>query len=544
VDFTINLDTAGASANAKTAAVDLRAYRSELVLTSDELGKLARARTKAATESYQSFAKTDQGKELRAFQLQQAQISKGLAKAPNTKGRGDYLKDTNADVNRRYMEDTKKAEDAAKESAKKRAKSNEDAAARARGAWSTALGFAGAAAGVAGVASLAGMAIGYKGMARLQALSYRASLDLRGLFRGVDASPLLRAVTKLESNLKTNTVTGAALSGLLTRGFNGFFSLLEKAEPYVTAFGQGMLLAGLYAENGILRARLALAPYMGAILGVVSSTTLLKTAAVGGGLAIAVAAGYAAAAAAPFLALAGAVGAVAAALEQASKLAKEWDESSSSQIWAKFKQDIGVTSSEDAEKAILAKAQANAAKNAPRPGPAAGPALAAAGAAPGPALAAGASTGKALAAGVVVGMQAGTPDVKAAGAALAAAADAGVKEKAEIHSPSRLFKRRAGQMGEGAEEGFAAAAPGVQEAAARALVPGGPSGGGGAPVGGSSAGGGLSVLVTIGQVVFPNVRGGRPEDIRGAFEGAAPWLADLIMHQIAGARGVPTGATG
>lgn len=361
--------------------------------------------------------------------------------------------------------------------------------------------------GAAGLAGLARMAIGYRAMGQIQALTARTQYGFRMLFAGVDAQPVVRALDRFSRNLTGQTVTGRALGDVLTRSFNGIFRAVEAAEPYVTAFGQGMVIAFLYAENAVLRARVALAPYTGALDGLVSSTSLMRVAAIGGGVALVAMAGYAAVAAAPFLALAAAVLAVAAAFEQASKLAKEWDENSSSQIWRKLKSDLGVGGSQqdkeraqgivqgdDFDKAQAAKGQA---------------------------------VGKAMGDGMVAGMAASEASVAAAGGKLAKAAEAGAKAAAEIRSPSRKMRREVGrQLGEGVALGEEDMARRVQKAAASSLVPDPdrlPS------LGGRGAGGATFTgpLVSIGQLV---ITGGEDlkEMVLDGIEGAAARAAATL----------------
>lgn len=382
-------------------------------------------------------------------------------------------------------------------------------------------------AGITGAASITQIAIGYQGMARLQAISYRASLDVRRLFTGVDSSPLVRAATQLERNLQKSTVTGNALSGLLTRGFNGFFSLLERAEPYFSAMAQGALLAGLYVEQGILRARLSLMPYTDALEDAIGEQDALELAAYAGGVALAALGVAAATAAAPFILLVGAVGAVAATVRELVKLAKEWDGSSFGQIKAKLGQDLGLTSADDAEKAIQMRARGNYERSEAQRQKAAG-------AAPQVPAQGAVAAGQALGDGLVKGMGATEAAVKAAGGRLADAADRGVREKAQIHSPSRLFEGRASQMGQGAVRGLEKSEPDVQRAAERSLVPDLR----GAVGGGLGAGGRGAPHVQLSITAeFPNVRSGKQDDLRAALEELIPFVTAETVRQLAIALG-------
>ncbi|MEO5730973.1 MAG: hypothetical protein ABI134_33655 [Byssovorax sp.] len=408
---------------------------------------------------------------------------------------------------------------------KKAAKEQVDASGAINLARSAALA-GGAALGVAGAGGLAKMALGYRGMFALQGISYRLGLSFRSLFSGVNPAPVIRAATAFADQFKKTSVLGAALEGLFSRSFNGLFSGVEKATPYAIAFVQGITLGFLYAENAILRARVALAPYSGILDKATSSVDGLTIAAELGGAAIAALAIKGALAAGPYLAFAAAVMAVAAALDQVNKLSKEWDDNSSSQAWSKFKNDIGVTS--DADYAAQMKKRQGRTDGADYKAP---PKM------PGAAAAAGVDTGAALAAGVVKGMSAGEAAVAAGGARLAKAADGGVRKGGEIRSPSGLTKRTARHFGEGVEEGLDASRAGVQAAADRNLVPdmSGMSSGGA-----RGAGGGGMITVQM-NAPLVQVMAGAPADLEAAILRAAPKLKDEIMRLLALSLGVPVG---
>lgn len=347
----------------------------------------------------------------------------------------------------------------------------------AEGAVSWAKKGAAAAAGAAGMSSawgaakgLASIAMGYRGMGQLNRLAFQAQYNFRRLFVGVDPAPVVRAFDKLTQAFNPKSFMGAELGKILTRSFNGVFALVEKAQPYVTAFGQWFVYAFLLAENAVLRARIALVPYEPLLGGIVGKTGLMRTAAIGGGLALGILAVYAAAAAAPFVLLAAAITSVASALEQLSKLQKEWDENSAGQIWRKLKSDVGSgpAGGSDKDRGVVTGADYDRMQAAR-------------------ASAAGRKTGEALADGVVAGMASKESAVAAGGAALAKAADTGAKTEGKIRSPSRKMRDEVGaQLGAGVEMGLRASAPGVQQAAGEAFVPRAPS----APRGASAAPGG------------------------------------------------------
>lgn len=337
-------------------------------------------------------------------------------------------------------------------------------------------------AGGAGLMGVAKIAIGYKAMSQMQGILARTQLGFRQLFAGVDPQPLVRALDRFSKNFTSQTAMGRALGGILTSSFNSIFSVIEKAEPYLTAFGQGMILAFLQAKVAVKEARNALYPYIGSLDGLVSSSTAMSFAVYAGGAALAGVAIYAGLMAAPFIALGAAILAVAAAFEQASKLAKEWDGNA---FWNKVKSDVGINSQADNEKALgitVGSDSDQAAK----------------------ASSAGQTTGEAMGAGVVAGLKSSEASAKAAGESLAAAADAGVRAKAEIRSPARLFRRSGRHMGEGQALGLEDSQDRVQKAAASSLVPDPAN----LPkLGGGGAGRGTITgpLVSIGQII---VQGG------------------------------------
>jgi hypothetical protein len=384
-------------------------------------------------------------------------------------------------------------------------------ASKASGAIEVPIKWVAAAAGVAGFAGLAKMAMGYAGMAKLQTLVFQTQMNFRALFRGVDPSPVLRAFEKFSKNLSGTTVTGKALGDILTRGFNSFFRLVEKLEPLASAAFQGMVLGALYAENALLKAEIAFAPYIVAVEKAIGTESGLETAAYAGAIALGVLAVAAAAAAAPFVAAGAAIMAVSAAIQQAVKLYREWDEL----MAARKKEQLANEGFGDAAYGIKVGKQAKRVY-VDKSGKAVedyGPPISAdeqrrldlaKATAP-----AGTDAGKALGDGLVKGMNASEAAVKAAGGKLADAATQGVREKAEIHSPSKKMARDGRYMGEGVEQGIDASAPDVQAAAERSLVPEIPS----APKGSPSASKSLASVVM--HNVF-QIMGGNKEETKAA----------------------------
>ena len=403
-----------------------------------------------------------------------------------------------------------------------------------------------AAAGVAGGASLFKLAMGWTGMAKLQAITARAGINMRLLFKGVDATPVLRAADRLSQNLSKSTVTGNALSGILTRGFNGFFSLLEKGEPYLTAMGQGALIAGLYIENGFLRGRMALYPFTTALADTVSAEDALEVASAAGGIALVALAGYAASTALAFAPLVAAVTAVSAAIQQFSKLKGVWDENSFGSMQKQWWRTTGQLSDADEEKRIQANAAANAPRD-PREEAAARARRAAWNkenglADPGESALAGQTSGKALGDGLLKGMSDSEAAVKAAGGKLADAANQGVRDKAQIRSPSRVMRQNGRYEGQGVALGIYDEAGNVQRAAESSLVPdlGGASGAR-LNIGGGAAGGIVIQSVKV-DAHFPNMVSGKPSDLVAALLDAAPQLAQAIFRELSDALGIPTQA--
>jgi hypothetical protein len=551
VEFEANL-TGNIGTKAHDDAAALRALKGELGAAGDALKKLHDEAAKAAPAAVipapeEAPAKRGRGRPRKPVDPDAPEKAKKKPKEEptvavgketadfkfmrETKAAADVaaLKGAQARTEAYYAKVRKLETDALAASASGRDKKASKEKADASGAVSLAKSAAlagGAALGVAGAGGLVKMALGYKGMFALQGISYRLGLSFRSLFSGVNPAPVIRAATAFAEQFKKTSVLGSALEGLFSRAFNGLFSGVEKATPYAIAFVQGVTLGFLYAENAILRARVALAPYSGILDKATSSVDGLTVAAELGGAAIGALAIKGAMAAGPYLAFAAAVMAVAAALDQVNKLSKEWDENSGSQAWSKLKNDLGVTS--DADYAAEMKKRQGRTDGADYKAP---PKM------PGAAAAAGVDTGAALAAGVVKGMAASEATVAAGGAKLAKAADAGVRAGGEIHSPSRLTRRTARYFGEGVEAGLEDSRAGVQGAADRNLVPtmSGMSG-----AGGDRLGGGGSITLQL-NAPLVQVMAGAPGDLEAAILRAAPKLKDEIMRLIALSLGVPVG---
>ncbi|MFT3773014.1 MAG: hypothetical protein QM820_47125 [Minicystis sp.] len=122
--------------------------------------------------------------------------------------------------------------------------------------------------------------------------------------------------------------------------------------------------------------------------------------------------------------------------------------------------------------------------------------------------------------------------VKAAGGKLADAATQGVRDKAQIKSPSRVMRRDGRYMGEGVEEGIDDSAPHVQAAAERSLVPQLPSAPKGSPSAARSA-----ASITMHNVF--QIMGGNKEETKQAVLEAL----DEIMWKTKVSAGVPDEVT-
>lgn len=420
-----------------------------------------------------------------------------------------------------------------------------------------------AVAGASGAMSLAQIAIGYRAVERLQMISFRAQVNLRRMFKGVDSKPLERSYMRLTDMLNTATPMGKALSEILTRGFNNTFKLIEHGTPYIEAFGQGLLLAALIGENAWLRLRIALVPVTSRLGAVTDRATLLKAVAYGTAASVLALGGYMAATAViagghfalslaigaknavmlglsavraipgvislgraastgagPFLAVAAAITAVIVAADQFNKLRKEWDsdvllrsigigKSDADRMNEKFDKEAAARKAAGKTSRVREVATFADIKTAPPSSIAAG---------------------EQIGAGLAAGMLSKVADVEKAGAGLAAAADRGVKTKAEIRSPARLFRRDAREMGAGTEKGLEDSAPKVQRAAERALVPEPPSAPAAAPQGASSGPASVSVHIDLSRATFG--AGLTAGDVRAQIDEAVSLLVQMLMARL------------
>lgn len=335
--------------------------------------------------------------------------------------------------------------------------------------------------GAAGGLELTGLALGYKGMAQLQALTARAGMQFRSLFKSVDPSPIVRAADRFFQLFSPMTAAGKGLSQLFGNVFNGFFGAIEKAQPYVSAFVKGMIIGAQNVEIAWLKLRIALQPATAAIEEALGPIGDIESVADIGAVALVGLGVAATAAAAPIVAIGAAVLAVSKAFEQLSKLRREV--AGAGGVGGAFRDISNHFEGHDSEEEIGRRARAGFdARNGPATKPPAVPAN--------DVGAAGATTGKAYADGLAKGAASGTGAVDAAGQALALTLDAGTRKAGKIQSPSKLAAETGAQFPAGTVRGVESGAGDVQDAAARSMVPKMPSPSANAATG-LGAGGGM-----------------------------------------------------
>ena len=338
------------------------------------------------------------------------------------------------------------------------------------------------------------LALGPFGAARMAALTAVMGYNFRALFRGIDASPWLKAVQSLIPYTTKATTTGRVLGEMFKRTGDDMFAALGKLVPAGLAFGQGILYGALLAENAILKLRIRFAPLEVAIEKAIGSEETLNSVFTAG-------AGAFGAAAAILGLVAGmtllAAGAAIKAYDGYMKLAKAfWD----------------VVDAGNAAKGVLTLGAAGGA--AAKPVAIGSNANVVGGLSSAPAKVAplGAVTGSSFVDGIILGIASKLGAAEAAGVGVATAVDKGVKSKAEIKSPSGLMRRRARQMGDGAVLGLEDSEGRVQAAGASALVPGAA---GGSEAGASGRGAVMQVTFAQGSIVVEG-GGGTTSDIESA----------------------------
>lgn len=471
-------------ADADRAAV--KSLRAELEAAGASTDKLADAGAKASDKAGAFSSGKDFGKSPWENFAGKGGAARAAGHDAWTK-RNDIYKAVGA-----YKLEQQAADDAAK--AKERAAAKKETAearalakSKARQGAEMAFGAVAGAAGVSGLASVGKLAMGYQGMARLQALGFRTEVQMRQLFKGVDSAPAVRAADRfLNSIFNRSSATGKALAGMFERGFGGFFAMLERNQPLITSFFQGAIIAGLKLEETYYVLAEAALPFTSAVEDTIGPLGEMKVAAYAGEAAVGALVLTASGAAAPFVAAAVAVGLL---VEQIQKLKKEggtWKDFHGA-INNKLRGDLGFETQEefDAKRRTPGEGESGGGMsaagledfNAKRAA-----AMAAADAA------AGAESGKEYANGVAVGLLNGAAAVDEAAVLLAKYTDAGFRRGAKIRSPSKVAEETAGFWPQGAVKGIEGGARAVQEASDRMVpsLPGAASGGG--------SGGGLARL--------------------------------------------------
>ena len=382
-----------------------------------------------------------------------------------------------------------------------------------------------AAISVAGGLELTKLALGYRGMAQLQALEMRATMQARQLFRGVDSSPLIRATDRFFQLVNVATPAGKALSSMLTDGFNGFFKAIERVEPYVSAFVKGVIIGALDVEAAWLDLELALIPVTERIRAI-DTGQIDKI-----GLAAAIAS-------APFKLLAGYVETLASGLTIAGDAAERLNKALGGvpgAVLAKLPdaaRGVGKAYSAIGSAAAAPIADTIAMFKGGEPPSAAPPAATAT------ADAHGVNTGAVYAQGLVKGMDAGIPMVRAAGERLGGAGDVGVRTGANAHSPSEKTKATGRDMGAGVVIGVDESAGAVQAAAERSLVPKLPSSSAGGTAAAAGASSGPSrVDVHVHHYWPPGVEAAKRRDVEDAGEAGTA----RALRSWASQMGVPLG---
>jgi hypothetical protein len=347
-------------------------------------------------------------------------------------------------------------------------------------------------------------------MGRLQAAGARLRFNLTQLFKGIDASPIVRAADRMVAFFDKSRTSGRVLGEVLNRAFTGLFRLLDKAAPYVETFALGLVYGALLVENAYLKTRLAILPVTSAISKLIGPVDLASAAFTAGAavmVTVAAAAGILALTLVllyiPTIALAAGVYYLVKGL-----------------IWIAEKLGLVSKKAESAAPAIQALADKVAA---------ALPAAAAKG---------GKDAGSAIGDGMIDGMKGKLPNVESAAKSLVEAANKGVTTKAEIKSPSRLFRRTAGQMGEGAALGLKDSAPKVEKAAQMSLVPEVISSKGGTSEA-QSAGSGATIYLSVGDIHVGN--GGDKQTIREEFDSAVEAVMNRVFGQTKIELGFPAG---
>lgn len=384
-----------------------------------------------------------------------------------------------------------------------------------KGASVALVAYGAAMAGVNSLSDLTRMAIGWRTMGQLQLISWRATMDLRRAVAGVDAQPVVRAATQLERNLSKSTVTGSALSGILTRGYTSFFQGIEKIEPVLSRAFQVGVLGALELEDAWLRLRIALFPVTSVLEDATKDIDLLGIAAEGAG--------------APFKLISAYVDTMAAGIRTAVDLAERLNKALGGGIPGKMLAVGKAIEGSEVGKSILHPLdQLRETAHSYASGHETDEARATRRALGDNSEDSNATQmADSIAGAIITTLDARTPEIKAAGGRAGKAAIDGAREATDTHSPSREAIKFAGDIVAGEVIGLDRGAGAIQDAADRSMAPtfpGGTGGGGGVP--GGSAGG---ITIQNLQVGPFEVHGGG-DDLEARLLAMAPRLAQEILR--------------
>lgn len=382
-----------------------------------------------------------------------------------------------------------------------------------------ALAYGAALAGIHGLYELTTMAIGWRTMGHLQMLSWRATMDIRRAVKDTDAQPLVRAFTRLESNLSKSTITGAALSGILTRGFNAFFGGVERVGPMLEGVFQYGVLGALKLESAWLDVRLETIPLTSALGSLGEELDKLDWSDDG-----------ASTWASTVEEIRGIADAAAGAVAKLNAVLRDFRESGAAQLQTNAKRNLGMISEGEYDR--QRRENLGGKTWSPKGG---GEGFAAVGPGFDPG-AAGRGTGKALGEGIVKGLDETAPAVAAAGARSANTANQAARNAVGAHSPADATIKLGRDMGAGQVVGLDQSRPAIEAAGARNLgtgaIPGAPGGGKGA------GGAGLTIGALIGSLTI-EMKGGASQDMRAQLLAMAPDLAQEILRILSARLGLP-----
>lgn len=337
------------------------------------------------------------------------------------------------------------------------------------GIGKAAMGAMGAAAGL----ELTKLALGYRGMAMLQAVTQRAGLQIRQLFAGVDPKPVVRAFDTLTNQIFNKAgPAGKALASIFDHVFNGLFGGVEKAEPVLQGFFEYAIVGALKLETAYYELRLAALPLQDSLSGLADAVSPLasyiddltsSTGAMGGAFGGA------------NQSIQSTVDELKMLIDLVDKAAKGWkglaEAFQGKGAWqVNAKERLGMISKgeagkERAERGVETQADILARKYGGGAAPTEAPGSAAA------SEAAGFVTGKAYPSGLAKGIDAGAPAAAAAGGAAADGVNKSAQKALGIQSPSKVGAETGEEYPAGLAVGVRRGAPEAQEEMAKAAMP-------------------------------------------------------------------------